>query len=362
MMKKRPSLFLRILKWLAIVLFALVALFFLVRFVGQRINAATPKGGINEEMYVDINGSRQWINIYGQDLDNPVLLYLHGGPGSASSPISYAFTRKWADVYTVVTWDQRNCGKSYSEDQNSTPLTYDLMMRDGEELTKFLREYLHKDKITLLGHSWGTFYGCNLVLAHPEYYDCYIGTGQVVDFDKNEEAFQEIARTWVDDEEGKSLYRTLTSQPGYDKEYYEARQALMEKYGYDMMAEGADYNLLATQIFNPYYSLGDFYRFLKADFSVYDEFIKSDEFRKFSLLGRTEYQVPYYNINGDKDYQTNWLIAREYFDEISAPRKELFIMKDMTHGLLESRSGEFSEILHQIATVSRISSDRSERP
>ena len=320
MMKKRPSLFLRILKWLAIVLFALVALFFLVRFVGQRINAATPKGGINEEMYVDINGSRQWINIYGQDLDNPVLLYLHGGPGSASSPISYAFTRKWADVYTVVTWDQRNCGKSYSEDQNSTPLTYDLMMRDGEELTKFLREYLHKDKITLLGHSWGTFYGCNLVLAHPEYYDCYIGTGQVVDFDKNEEAFQEIARTW-------------------------ARQALMEKYGYDMMAEGADYNLLATQIFNPYYSLGDFYRFLKADFSVYDEFIKSDEFRKFSLLGRTEYQVPYYNINGDK-----------------APRKELFIMKDMTHGLLESRSGEFSEILHQIATASRISSDRSERP
>ena len=227
MMKKRPSLFLRILKWLAIVLFALVALFFLVRFVGQRINAATPKGGINEEMYVDINGSRQWINIYGQDLDNPVLLYLHGGPGSASSPISYAFTRKWADVYTVVTWDQRNCGKSYSEDQNSTPLTYDLMMRDGEELTKFLREYLHKDKITLLGHSWGTFYGCNLVLAHPEYYDCYIGTGQVVDFDKNEEAFQEVAGTWVDDEEGKNLYRTLTSQPGYDKEYYEARQALI---------------------------------------------------------------------------------------------------------------------------------------
>ena len=66
MMKKRPSLFLRILKWLAIVLFALVALLFLVRFVGQRINAATPKGGINEERYVDINGSRQWINIYGK--------------------------------------------------------------------------------------------------------------------------------------------------------------------------------------------------------------------------------------------------------------------------------------------------------
>ena len=348
-MKKRPSIIQRILKWLAIVLFALVALFFFVRFVGQRINAVTPKGGINEEMYVDINGSRQWINIYGKNLDNPVLLYLHGGPGYASSPISFAFTRKWADVYTVVTWDQRNCGKSYSDDQNSTTLTYDLMMSDGEELTKFLREYLDKDKITLLGHSWGTFYGCNLVLAHPEYYECYIGTGQVVDFDKNEEAFMRVAGTWVADEEGKNLYQTLTSQPGYNKEYYAARQALMKKYGYDMMAEGADYNLVATRIFNPYYSLGDYSRFLKADSSVYDDFIDSDEFRKFSLLGRTEYQVPYYNINGDKDYQTNWLIAREYFDDISAPHKELFIMKDMTHGLLESRSREFSEILHQIA-------------
>lgn len=348
-MKKCTSIVLRFLKWLAVVLFALVALFFFVRFVGQRINAATPKGGINEEIYVDINGSRQWINIYGKDLDNPVLLYLHGGPGAVSSHISYALTRKWADVYTVVTWDQRNCGKSYSEDQNSTPLTYDLMMSDGEEMTKFLRKYLKKDKITLIGHSWGTIYGCNLVLAHPEYYDCYIGTGQVVDFDKNEQAFKEAALTWVDDEEGKALYQTLTSQPGYNKEYYTARQALMEKYGYDMMAEGPDYNLPATLLFNPYYSLGDFYRVIKADFSVYNDFIDSDEFRQFSLLGRTEYQVPFYNINGDKDYQTNWLIAREYFDDISAPRKEMFIMTDMTHGLLESRSGEFSEILHEIA-------------
>ncbi len=98
--------------------------FFFVRFIGQKIYNRTPEDGINEEMYVDINGTKQWISIYGQDKDNPVLLYLHGGPGSSTSSYDYVFTRKWSDVYTVVTWDQRNCGKSYSSDQNDTALTF----------------------------------------------------------------------------------------------------------------------------------------------------------------------------------------------------------------------------------------------
>lgn len=156
-------------------------LFFAVRFVGQRVNAAVPEGGVNESMYVEINGTRQWISIYGEDLDNPVLLYLHGGPGSATSPYDYAFTRQWADVYTVVTWDQRNCGKSYDAGQNDIALTYDLFMDDGLDMTTFLLDYLGKEKITLLGHSWGTYLGANLALTYPELYDAYIGTGQMVD-------------------------------------------------------------------------------------------------------------------------------------------------------------------------------------
>ena len=165
-MKKFLNVFFKILKWLFIILITVIILFLIVRFIGQKINGRTPEGGINEEMYVDINGTKQWISIYGQDKDNPVLLYLHGGPGSSTSAYDYAFTRKWSDVYTVVTWDQRNCGKSYSSDQNDTALTYDLMMSDGVEMTRFLLDYLGKDKITLLGHSWGTYFGSNLALEY----------------------------------------------------------------------------------------------------------------------------------------------------------------------------------------------------
>jgi hypothetical protein len=74
---------------------------------------------------------------------------------------------------------------------------------------------------------------------------------------------------------------------------------------------------------------------------------------KLSLLGRYDYQVPFYNINGDMDYQTNYWLACEYFEQVSAPRKEMFVMEDATHGLLESRSEEFSEILHKIAEIQK---------
>ena len=349
MAKKIGSKLFKILRSILVLFIAVVLVFFVVRAIGKSINNRTLSGGINESMYVDIDGTKQWISIYGNDINNPVLLYLHGGPGSSTSAYDYAFTRKWADVYTVVTWDQRNCGKSYDENQDDTELTYELMMSDGLAMTEFICDYFDVDKITLLGHSWGTYFGCNLVLTYPEYYDCYIGTGQLVDMYENEVAFQKIASEWVgDDEEGLELLNAITPEQ-FSEEHFTTRSLLMEKYGYDIMRDGTDYNMLATVIFNPYYSLKDWANYLSSDYTVYMNFLMSDEFKKFSLIDRYEYKVPYYNINGDNDYQTNYELAQEYFDKIEAPYKNLYIMENTTHGLLESKSEKFSDILHTIS-------------
>lgn len=340
----------KIIKSIGLAIIAFIILFFVVRAVGVGINRRTPKGGINESMYVDINGTKQWINIYGENINNPVLLYLHGGPGSATSDIDYVITRKWADVYTVVTWDQRNCGKSYDAGQNEIELTRDMFLEDGKEMTEFIRDYLSVDQITILGHSWGSIYGANLVLEYPEYYECFIGTGQLVDSIDNEKAFKEEAISWAEgDDEALELVRQLTPE-SMTMSHILARNALMEKYGYNMMKDGSDYNLITTIIFNPNYSIVDWAKYFSRDMSVYLAFFQSEEFQSFSLKGRLEYKVPYYNINGNMDYQTNYKLAGEYFDSIDAPYKELFIMENTTHGLLESKSEEFSKIVHRIAS------------
>lgn len=337
---------LKILRIFLVAVAALLLCFFLVRAVGVAINGRTPEGGINEELYVEINGARQWISVYGEDTGNPVLLYLHGGPGSATSMYDYAFTRKWADVYTVVTWDQRGCGKSAAS--GAEDLSCEQLVADGLALTEFLLEYMDTGRITLLGHSWGSYLGCRMALERPEYYERYIGTGQLVDMRENERMLAAEAAKWAEgDPEGEALIAQLDPE-NPDMEHYAARNALLARYGYDMFAGGRDYSLVPAVVFNPYYSLGDWCGYL-AGGNAYIDLLLSEEFASLSLMDETRYEIPFYNINGERDYQTNINLAMDYFDSVEAPYKKFYIMEDMTHGLLEARSEEFSEIIHEIA-------------
>lgn len=106
-------------------------------------------------------------------------------------------------------------------------------------------------------------------------------------------------------------------------------------------------------IFDPYYSLSDGIKYFSRDMGVYMDLMLSGGSDAFSLKDRYSYSIPYYNINGNMDHQTNYKLAQEYFDSVSAPHKKMFIMENGSHGLLESRSEEFSEILHIIAAEER---------
>jgi pimeloyl-ACP methyl ester carboxylesterase len=339
------------LKWVGVMVLSLFAVLLIIRWIGRGVNNRVPDGGVNVSMYVDVNGSRQWIHIYGQDRNNPVLLYLHGGPGSATSLFDYAFTRKWSDVYTVVTWDQRGCGKSYDRSHPET-ITADIMMSDGKVMTEYLRDFLPVDQITLLGHSWGSYLGANLALAYPEYYDAFIGTGQFIDPDENERRLHEAALAWSEnDPEGREMVGQWARSREQGEDDFLLRNRIMDRYGYDMMKDGRDYSLFMTVLCNPNYSIReilDSIRYEDDMFTPYGAFVRSDGFVEMSLLGRYDYAMPFYNIDGDMDFQTNFELACEYFSKVNAPEKELLVMKYATHGLLESRSGEFSALLHRI--------------
>lgn len=137
--------------------------------------------GINEAGYVTIGGIEQWIQIRGRDRNNPVLLWLSGGPGFSTIPSTY-FVRSWEKEFTVVMWDQRGEGKTFEKSGTTVAktMTIDQMAKDGIEVTEYVRKVLQKDKVILLGHSWGSILGVHMIKQRPDLFSVFAGTGQIV--------------------------------------------------------------------------------------------------------------------------------------------------------------------------------------
>lgn len=148
----------------------------------------TPNG-IEETLEVDLNGTRQVINIRGTDKKNPVLIYVHGGPGSVEMPMAWTFQRPWEDFFTVVQWDQRAAGRSYLLNDPSRiadSLTLETYRDDAISLIEYLRSRLGQEKVFLLGHSFGSAVGLSVAVKRPDLLHAYIGMGQLIDFRENE--------------------------------------------------------------------------------------------------------------------------------------------------------------------------------
>lgn len=129
---------------------------------------------------IKLGGMDQWILIRGNDVSNPVLLWLHGGPGAAQMPIAHHFDKNLEKDFIVVHWDQRGAGKSNPKDFDEQTMTFEQFITDAHELTQYLKRRFNTEKIYLVGHSWGTQLGIKMVQLYPEDYFAYIGIGQAV--------------------------------------------------------------------------------------------------------------------------------------------------------------------------------------
>ncbi len=143
--------------------------------------AITTPNGIDEAMFVPIRGTLQWITVRGRDRNNPVILMIHGGPGVTHSGFAVSFV-PWEKDFTIVQWDQPGAGRTFEQEGDRFPpdLTIESMARDGVSVAEFLETHLHKDRIIILGWSWGSILGVHMVQARPDLFAAYVGTGQIV--------------------------------------------------------------------------------------------------------------------------------------------------------------------------------------
>lgn len=190
--RKKGKLLLRILKWLFAFIGILIIAVILLIIGSRNINYAKHykmlKNGIDEGTFLTLGGQEQYVLMRGMNTENPIIIYLHGGPSSPDTYTTYGFTDSLIDDYTVIAWDQRGCGRTYFHNLDNDPknekASFKQAQEDLDELVDYALERFGQDKVIILGHSYGTILGSVYVREHPEKVSAYIGAAQVVSLEK----------------------------------------------------------------------------------------------------------------------------------------------------------------------------------
>ncbi len=312
----------------------------------QSLAIRTPNG-IEEAGFVRIGGVDQWVQIRGEDRNNPVILFLHGGPGGSVTPLSAIF-HNWEKHFTVVLWDQRGAGKTYG--RNGGPgegeMTIDRVADDGIEVAEYLRRHLHKDKVIALGHSWGTMIGVVMMQKRPDLFAAYVGTGQVAAIaEKEKYLYAATLKTLQEhhDAEGVEALKRIGAPPYPSYHELLIERDLSERY--TLPAEKNIYDdMTPVVLFAPGWSLWDIYDFLQAHKHAaganYKEHLTYDA-RSYGL----NFKMPFFVFNGDQDVVTPTALAKPYFDEITAPQKTFVVLRNAGHSAVLTEPDVF---LHEL--------------
>ena len=313
--------------------------------------------GVQEGQFVAIGGIKQWIQIRGDDQKNPVLLYVHGGPGSSTLPISSGW-QPWEKYFTVVQWDQRGAGRTYGEtgDAIAPTMTLDRMTQDGIELAEYLRIRLHKEKLVLVGHSWGSFLGIHIVKQRPDLFYAYVGTGQVVGKETFEKEFeitiarlQTLARS-ANNTEALAELAPIAAQPALN----ERNRLVAEKWSKALaLPPAGSFNLTGpvSPPFMPDFSLLDWYNWNKG-MAFSTKYLTGAHGpmvqQNLASLG-FDFSIPVVFIQGDEDYITPIEPVEQYFKRIIGPYKEFVRIQGGDHFIPFDRPDQFlAELLAHV--------------
>lgn len=280
---------------------------------------------------IDVNGAKHTVMIRGDNQSNPILLFVHGGPGSSEIP----YVRKYQDMlekqFTVVHYDQRGSGKSYHLLEDYSDLTTDQLVDDLLVLTEEMKSRLKQDTVILAGHSFGTYIGMKTAAKSPESFSAYIGIGQVGDHHASEQdSFAYVlegAKAAGADADIRKLERL---RPLIESGEVMTPRSLIRKYGgaARLIDDNRDY--YEGFLLNPEYNGLDVLRYVRGVAETQSGLLAEESAQPLPEIVR-ELAIPCYFVMGAHDYMTSVNAAKAYFKLLKAPKKEFIVFEQSAH-------------------------------
>ena len=280
---------------------------------------------IETNQVIFIGGIKQYIRIKGKDISKPLLLFLHGGPGSSLMNKTDQITGKLQQHFVVVQWDQRETGETLLLNKSSQPLTISLFNNDTHDLVDSLLKQFQRPKLYLAGYSWGTGLGFYMADKYPELLYAYIAISPVINQWESEKIALAMLKTKVSDKGRKELGQVKIPFENAEQLYYH-RKWLFSYSGQKFV--GLTFRKSFIQAWGATW------------FNVWSEACAINLFETLTAI-----RCPVYFFAGEKDYQTNHSITQKYFSIVSAPKKDLFLFAEAGHGLPETDPGLFQDII-----------------
>lgn len=284
-----------------------------------------------------VGGSEQWVLIRSRDIRNPVVLFLHGGPGTSQLTSNRRDTQDLEEFFTVVNWDQRGAGKSYAAIADTARMTIDQFVEDTAELTRYLLERFHQDRLVLVGHSWGSIIGALTAARYPDLFSCYVGIGQVADMAEGEAASYRWTVAQARRHHDRRAVETLAriGPPPYRDDWQQAvvtQRRLLGRFGGEVHGSrtGALRMVLRGLLFSREYTLGDRINFFRGVMGSME--LLWPELLEVDLQQRVpELEVPVFFVEGRHDHESPAELAERYFAALVAPSKELVWFEHSAH-------------------------------
>jgi pimeloyl-ACP methyl ester carboxylesterase len=287
---------------------------------------------IDKKESLTIGGITQWISLRSENTRNPIMLFLHGGPGTAQISFSRKSQKRLEDSFLVINWDQRGSGRSYSRTLRKEDMKIERFIEDGEELIEYLLKRFGGEKIYLIGQSWGTIVGAYLTAKRPDLIRAYIAIGQIVDMERGELISYQFTLDEARRLNNKKAIRQLEKigTPPYANlnDAGVQRDWLSKFHGaaYEGTLQDAILKNISIRDLRPF----DIIRFIAG--AIFSLSTLEDEQNKVKiLLDVPEMKVPVWFCCGRRDYNVPFELVVEYAEKLKAPQKRIIWFEHSAH-------------------------------